>query len=188
MKGKRYVELLQRGAAAPVEDRAIFQSNLPLTEKLERARVELLDLSARNRLLNMPRGARGGRSIEVIDEKTVEVFRLLVREGKTFTFVPGKAAEKEEGEAAASPAANANTAVDCGVLAEPDEVEELAQPDDKTVDERGVLRRHADTRLQTRLTSKGLQKRLLELHLNARTLEEEQGGSTPFSRTDGLRV
>src|SRR5690348_8815022 len=47
----------------------IFQSDLPLREKLERARTELLDLSARNRLLSMPRGARGARSIEVVDEK-----------------------------------------------------------------------------------------------------------------------
>jgi len=40
------------------------QSNLPLAEKLEQARTELLDLSARNRLLNMPRGARA-RSVTV---------------------------------------------------------------------------------------------------------------------------
>jgi len=75
VKGKHYVELEQRGASAPVEDRAIFQNNLPLAEKLERARIELLDLSARNRLLNMPRGARGSRSIKVIDEKTTDFER-----------------------------------------------------------------------------------------------------------------
>lgn len=181
------MEFEQGGASAPAEDRAIFQSNLPLAEKLERARIELLDLSARNRLLNMPRGVRGGRSIEVIDEKTAEVFRLLVREGKTFTFVPGKAVEKEPQETALSAAAIAEAAIGDGTLAEPDEIEELAQPDDETVDERGVLRRHADTRLQTRLTSKGLQKRLLELHLDARTLEEEQGVNVLYLALGALK-
>lgn len=38
-----------------------------------------------------------------------------------------------------------------------------------------MFSRHAETRLQTRLTPKGLQQCLLELYLDARTLEEEQG-------------
>jgi hypothetical protein len=58
---------------------------------------------------------------------------------------------------------------------EPDEIADLAQPEDDTTDERGVSGRHLDTRLQTRLTPKGLQKRLLDLYFDARTLEEEQG-------------
>lgn len=52
---------------------------------------------------------------------------------------------------------------------------DLAVPEDDVADERGVFSRHSDTRLQTRLTPKGLQKRLLELYFDARTLEEEQG-------------
>ncbi len=158
------------------QESAIFQSNLPLGEKLERARRELLDLSARNRLLNMPRGASKGRSIELIDEKTSEIFRLLVREGKAFTFIAGRAAETDalvpaEGEGAK----------------EADEILELAQPDDDTTDERGILRRHADTKLQTRLTGKGLQKRLLELYLDAKTLEEEQGVNVLFLTLGALK-
>lgn len=155
----------------------IFQSDLPLREKLDRARTELLDLSARNRLLSMPRGARGARSIEVIDEKANEVFRLLVREGKTFTFLAGRAAgaEPEPGPDEAQPGR------------EPEEIEQLAQPEDDSKDERGVLRRHADTRLQTRLTSKGLQKRLLELYLDSRTLEEEQGVNVLFLTLGALK-
>jgi len=181
-------------AAAIGEDRAFFQSNLPLAEKLERARVELLDLSARNRLLNMPRGARGGRSIEIVDEKTAEIFRLLVREGKTFTFVAGRAAEGKElatpsgavGEVAANYALS-DKAGKAAPAVEPDEIEDLAQPDDNSTDERGVLRRHADTKLQTRLTSKGLQKRLLELYLDANTLEEEQGVNVLFLAMGALK-
>jgi very-short-patch-repair endonuclease len=182
------------GATAVVDDRAIFQSNMPLAEKLERARVELLDLSARNRLLNMPRGARGGRSIEMVDEKAEEIFRLLVREGKTFTFVAGRAAKNEElappsaavGERAAAYVLSERTEGTSPAV-EPDEIEDLAQPDDDSTDERGVLRRHADTKLQTRLTSKGLQKCLLELYLDANTLEEEQGVNVLFLAIGALK-
>ncbi|WP_067738227.1 DUF3320 domain-containing protein [Novosphingobium naphthalenivorans] len=139
----------------------VFQSDLPIAEKLDRARMELLDLSARNRLLNMPRSSKGARSIEIVDEKSAEIFRLLVQEGRVFTFVAGKAArigDEAEGDAV-----------------EVDEITDLAQPDDDVADDRGVFSRHSDTRLQTRLTPKGLQKRLLELYFDARTLEEEQG-------------
>ncbi len=48
------------------------------------------------------------------------------------------------------------------------------------MDERGVFSRHSDTRLQTRLTPAGLQKRLLNLYIDARTLEEEQGVNILF--------
>lgn len=143
------------------ETASVFQSDLPLKEKLDRARTELLDLSARNRLLNMPRTAKGARSIEIVDEKSAEIFRLLVQEGRPFTFVAGKAAPAGENE---------DPSID-----EADEIDVLAQPDDEETDDRGVRVRHSDTRLQTRLTPKGLQKRLLELYFDARTLEEEQG-------------
>lgn len=141
------------------EGTSVFQSNLPLREKLDRARTELLDLSARNRLLNMPRSSKSVRALEIVDEISAEIFRLLVRDGKAFTFAVGKSANGElaEGEE------------------EVDEIVDLAQPEDDEIDERGVQARHADTRLQTRLTPKGLQKRLLDLFFDARTLEEEQG-------------
>lgn len=141
------------------ENTSVFQSNLPIAEKLDRARMELLDLSARNRLLNIPRSSKSAKTIEIVDEKSSEIFRLLVREGKIFTFVAGKPARWESDDPST----------------EVDEISDLAQPEDDVADERGVFSRHADTRLQTRLTPKGLQKRLLELYFDARTLEEEQG-------------
>lgn len=175
------MEFEESGAAA-IQEGAIFQSNLPLGEKLDRARRELLDLSARNRLLNMPRGASKGRSIEIVDEKTSEVFRLLVREGKAFTFVAGRAVEGDGIEPATSENADASESA-----RDTDEIAELAQPEDVSLDERGILRRHADTRLQTRLTGKGLQKRLLELYLDAKTLEEEQGVNVLFLSLGALK-
>ncbi|WP_082670098.1 DUF3320 domain-containing protein [Sphingomonas sanguinis] len=142
---------------------SVFQSDLPLDEKLDRARTELLDLSARNRLLNMPRSSKGSKAVEIVDEVSTEIFRLLVSEGRPFTFLAGKAA------------ASSDPAEDDVPVEEVDEIADLAQPDDDVADDRGVFSRHADTRLQTRLTPKGLQKRLLELYFDARTLEEEQG-------------
>ncbi|MET0370698.1 MAG: DUF3320 domain-containing protein [Sphingobium sp.] len=154
------------------EQTSLFQSSLPLHEKLDRARTELLDLSARNRLLNMPRSAKGGRAVEIIDEKTAEIFRLLVRDSRPFTFVAGKAARTGDETEPAD---------------EIDEIEELAQPEDDETDDRGVSARHSDTRLQTRFTPKGLQKRLLELYHDARTLEEEQGVNILFLALGALK-
>jgi len=145
-----------------------------LKARLDRARTELLDLSTRNRLLNTPRGTKA-KQVEVIDELSSEVYRLLVVEARALTFAPGRRA--------ASQAAAA--------LAEPEdpfgEIAELAQPDDDTVDGRGVLARHSDTRLQARLTSEGLQARLLTLHLDARTLQEEQGVNVLYLALGMLR-
>ena len=64
---------------------SIFQGNLPLEAKLERARMELLDLGARNRLLHVPRFSKSAKTIDVVDERSAEVFRLLVRESKAFS-------------------------------------------------------------------------------------------------------
>lgn len=142
------------------EPGSIFENNLPLDTKLERARTELLDLSARNRLLNIPRSAKSAKTLEIVDERAEEVFRLLVAESKPFTFLPGKGAPVDPEE-------------DADTL-------ELIQPDDDSTDHRGVASRHADTRLQTRLTPTGLQKKLLDLYYDARTLEEEQGVNILF--------
>ena len=146
-------------AETPDEGGSVFQSDLPLDVKLDRARTELLDLSARNRLLNMPRSAKNAKAVEIVDERSEAVFRLLVSENRAFTFLAGKLAPGE-GNADAD--------------GEADEIADLAQRDEATTAS-GSFARHVDTKLQTRLTSKGLQKRLLELYYDARTLEEEQG-------------
>jgi very-short-patch-repair endonuclease len=154
------------------EETSIFQSTLPIETKLERARMELLDLSARNRLLNMPRSGKSAKILEIVDERSAEVLRLLVKEGRALTFMAGKAAPASDSEAA---------------LEDSDEIAELAQPDDDGIDARGVANRHADTRLQTRMTPAGLQKRLLDLYHDARTLEEEQGVNILFLALGSLR-
>jgi very-short-patch-repair endonuclease len=164
--------MIEPDTAVPSNESAFLHTNLSAGTKLERARTELLDLSARNRLLNIPRSSKTARTIEVVDENAAEVFRILIKENRGLTFAPGRASESQ-------PSGNAE--------AEPDEINDLAQPDDDSVNEHGILTRHADTKLQTRLTSKGLQKRLLDLYFDARTLEEEQGVNILFLAVGTLK-
>ena len=157
------------------EPGSLFRSDLPLEAKLETARTELLELSARNRLLNTPRSSKSSRTVEIIDEKSTEIFRLLVREERAFTFSAGRSSSKS----------SANNPFE--TEEEQDDIVDLAQPEDETVDARGIPKRHADTNLQTRLTSKGLQKRLLELYSDSITLEQEQGVNILFLAMGMLR-
>ena len=131
-----------------------------IRERLLKERHALLDLSTRNRLLNTPLRTKNNRAIEIVDEKAAEVFRLLTA-GKAFSFVPGVQLSDEQ-RAELDPEDDVT-----GGIPQPDE--------DEPIDERGVASRHADTRLQTRLTSEGLQKRLLDMWYDAQTLEQEQG-------------
>jgi very-short-patch-repair endonuclease len=137
-----------------------------LKSKLETGRIELLDLSSRNRLINVPRKSKAAKTIEVIDGLSPEVYRLLVSEAKAFTFLPSRRKGGSE-----------STDADDG-----DELNasDIAQPEDDHVSENSLASRHSDTRLQTRLTSEGLQKRLLTLHYDAKTIQEEQGVNILF--------
>ncbi len=56
-----------------------------LLTQLEVSRKELLDLGLRNSLLNFRSSAR---SLEVVDELAPEIFRILVDEAKSMSFLP----------------------------------------------------------------------------------------------------
>ncbi len=126
-------------------------------KRLENTRRELLDLSARNRLISTPRETSRGRKIEIVDERSEEVFRLLVRERKSMSFLPGSG---ETDPASVESAAAVH-------LAQPEEESADGTPDP----------RYTDLRLQTRLTSERLQGRLLDMYYDAQTYEQEQGVS-----------
>jgi very-short-patch-repair endonuclease len=126
-----------------------------LKSVLERSRQNLLDLSLRNRLLNTPRGANRSSRLEIVDERSDEVFRILVHEQTAMTFLQ---MPEEQGKAG-------NT----GNL--------LNLSDDDTAESGEIAERHRDKKLQTQLTSEQLQSRLLSLYYDARTSEEEQGVS-----------
>lgn len=130
-----------------------------IRDRLLKERRALLDLSTRNRLLNTPLRTRNNRAIEIVDENSAEVFRLLTS-AKALSFLPGVQLSEEE-RAALDP--------------EDDVTGGIPQPEDEAADERGVAARHSDLRLQTRLTTEGLQKRLFDVWYDAQTLEEEQG-------------
>lgn len=137
-----------------------------ICEHLERARRDLLDLSARNRLLNTPRSHRRSSRLEIVDERSDEVFRLLVTEGRAMSFLPAVELNEEDRALLEESAAAGQEIL-------------LFQPEDEPDDE-ALARRHTDRKLQTSLPSETLQKRLLKLYYDARTIEEEQGVNTLF--------
>lgn len=139
---------------------------ISLERLLEESRHELLDLSTRNRLLSMPVESKSARVVHVRDEKSDQVFRLLVSEKKSFAFVPG--IERKSNIHARQNPTDSTRESD-------DEEAGLPQPDDDIDEATGEARRHVDTKLQTSLTSDKLQARLLALYRDAQTMMEEQG-------------
>ena len=144
-------------------------SHQGIREKLERARKELLELSTRSRLLSTPRRQSRVRTVEVVDELSPEIYRILVSESRRMSFLP----------------APEPTAIDEVSNELPGH--HLAQPGDEHPDSRGIAARHRDNRLQTNLASERLQSRLLQIYYDARTLEEEQGISTLYFAVGFLR-
>lgn len=153
-------ERWRRGA----HEMADIDGLVSIKDRLLKERHALLDLSTRNRLLNTPLRTRNNRAIEIVDEKAPEVFRLL-SSGKAMTFLPGAQLTEEER---------------AGLGPDDDVTGGIPQPEDDTLDDRGFSARHSDLRLQTRLTSEGLQKRLFDIWYDAQTLEEEQGVNILF--------
>ncbi len=140
---------------------------MPLSTEqlLERSRKELLDLSTRNRLLSIPIGSTAARVVQVEDELSDQVFRLLVTGKKSLSFLPGRPSH-------VTPARPGDA-----LIADPgdDTASGLPQPDDDTGVTGEPARRHVDSRLQTSLSPEGLQTRLLTLFRDAQTMIEEQG-------------
>lgn len=159
-----------------------------IRQKLDAARRELLDLTLRNRLINTPRRKTRSSSIEVIDEKSAEVFRILVGDGKAMSFDPRAENEIEEKSATASACAqpgcddwsDRSPAGDAHALESDESDGALVQPEDEALDEHGIAARHKDARLQSAMQSEKLQTRLLRMYYDARTAIEEQGVNILF--------
>jgi very-short-patch-repair endonuclease len=121
-------------------------------EQLENSRKELLNLGLRNPLINYrPSRARG---VQIIKERSAELFRILVRDGKKMTFLP-----------------NANAS-------EQDEQSPLWEPEERSDEELEAA--YTDLHLQTAHTPAQLQSRLLNTYRVARSFIEEQGVNTLF--------
>jgi hypothetical protein len=132
--------------------------------RLESARKELLDLTLRNRLLN--HRLTKAKGIQITDEVTSDVFRLLVRENRPMLFLsaPEDRAEVEH------VTENSNS----DGLTEGEPLLKLQEDDDDTYLAAAASRR-LPNQLQTAHTSAELQKRLFRTYSDARTYVEEQG-------------
>lgn len=136
-------------------------ADVSIAARLEDARLELLDLTARNRLIHTPRRRTAG--LNIVEERSRELYRLLVVEGKSMTFLPRPGSEDGEFDEESEDWTPGGG-----------ESPQLIQPDELPLD------RHVDLHLQTWLTSETLQKKLLRLYYDARTFEEEQGVNVLF--------
>lgn len=154
-----------------------------ILQQLQHAQRDLLDLSGRNRLLNTPLGRGKSTRLDVVDERSTDIFRLLITEHREMSFGPSSApitesmaAGSESSEEMAltrvseSDSSFPDEEVTGGIDLEDDD-SPLAQPEEIEPKES----RFTDTVLQTNLVSEHLQKRLLRLSVEAKTFEEEQG-------------
>jgi len=117
----------------------------------------------------MPVHSKSARIIQVEDERSDEVFRFLVADKRALSFLAG--APPKPGRTRTPGATTAAQDED----SDESDLQSLPQPEE-TLEEAGAsAKRHTDSRLQTALTPEGLQRRLLELYRDARTMLEEQG-------------
>ena len=115
---------------------------------LEDARKRLVETGTRNRLIHVNRKAARGNFLNIINERSDNIFQILRLSGKKMKFA-GKGEEEE-------PDAD-------GIV--------LSEIPDQDFEEG----RYTDSVLEAPLTPDALQKRLLKLSKDARTAEEEQG-------------
>ena len=148
----------ESGGGPPDGDEATARTSI--TAKINHARRELLDLTTRNRLLSAPRHTKRAKTIEVVDEACDEVYRILVTDGRTMTFLP----HSSEAEDSAADEESSEDIPGHMILAMPPDEDEGAE----------LAARHTDRHLQTTLDSPLLQKRLLALHYDGRSALEEQ--------------
>ena len=148
-----------------------------IQQELEKSRLDVLDLSLRNPLLNFRPTKR--RGIEVVDERSRELFRILVggpapdgsssRSPRVMYFLP---AAQETAPAPTGDSAQDDLAGDdLGDI--PSELLAMLGEPDADLDETAT--RYTDNKLQTALPRAALNLRLRETFRQARLSIEEQG-------------
>ena len=129
-----------------------------IEQELESNRRELLDLSNRNRLLSLPVDYGKAKIVEVVDERSDNVFEILVNGKKRMRFRPVDSAHQ----------------LDIGVwntTSEGGKAEGVGTEFDAPLTEG----RFTDKFLQTQMNPERLQRRLLALYRDALTSMEEHG-------------
>jgi very-short-patch-repair endonuclease len=145
---------------------------MSVKDTLQVQRKALLDLTYRNRLLSLPKKP-SSRSITVHDEIGSQTLGMLLGK-KVLSFAPLRIGSDQE-----------QLSNDEAILDEENIV--LTQPEDDELDENGLSSRHTDSKLQTKLKSEHLQRRLLEIYYEARTMLEEQGVNVLYLALGQLR-
>ena len=153
-----------------------------IRQELEKSRLDVLDLSLRNPLLNFRPTKR--RGIEVVDERSRELFRILVggpvpdgsssRSPRVMYFLSAaeEMAPRPTGDSAVDDSAVADLAV-TDIDDVPSELLAMLGEADADLDEAAA--RHTDNKLQTALPRAALNLRLRETFRQARLSIEEQG-------------
>ena len=139
----------------------------PIHRDLEESRRDVLDLSLRNPLINFRPSKR--RGLEVVDELSQELFKILVSGERTMYFLP-----VPEGEAEPESSSDVPNEL-LALLAEP-----ASGPG-------ATAARHTDNKLQTALTLTDLSLRLRETYRQARLSIEEQGVNVLYLALGMLR-
>ena len=129
---------------------------------LKRARLTLIDTGTRNRLIHCP-GSGRGKAIEINDEISDCVLELLLRNGRKMSFIAGKAEETEANGLKSDDQSDDKPSADVPLA--------LPAPDSNG----GIGEARTDTKLQTRLSPETLQRKLLTLYRDTKSLVEEQG-------------
>lgn len=119
----------------------------------EETRRRLVETGTRNRLIHVNRQNKRSNSLEIINERSNDIYKLMVSSGKTMRFL---ATGKDKDSDSDTPS-----------LAMQGEAADAES-------------RYTDNQLETRLGPDGLQKRLLKLARDAKTAEEEQGVNILF--------
>jgi hypothetical protein len=140
-----------------------------IAQLLEHNRKELLDLSARNRLLSIPKDSKSARLIHIVDERSDQIYRIMTEDKKVMSFLPGTRTSEK----------NLSTDDDESPVLLP-----ITLHQDTEGEAGGMGSRRIDSSLQTTLSPEGLQRRLLSLQTDARTIQEEQGINVLFLHSD----
>lgn len=125
-------------------------SSTEIGDLLDDARRRLVETGTRNRLVHVNRQAKRSNSLNIVNERSQDIFDLLRVQGKRMRFSAQGEDEKAQVE---------------------DQLPLLAQGSDTELDES----RYRDLYLETLLGPEMLERRLLRLFMDARTSEEEQG-------------
>jgi hypothetical protein len=133
---------------------------LDLAAIIEKTRRDLLELSARNRLVHTPLDGKRKSWVQIVQERSDSVFDLLVKQNKSLSFL----------------GVQEQTAAGTQVVDLSDNCEPLDVDADSATDA-GEDACHVDLNLQTALSEEKLQAQLLRFFHDARTAEEEQGVS-----------